>query len=79
MLDWAALNTVSIACPHGDLLPERSRRHDYAAAAVAEEDVRAVGFGEPRRAFEEFFGIHDVDQIEISDVEKKFGESPASH
>ena len=68
MLDWAALNTVSIACSHGDFLPERSRRHDYAAAAVAEEDVSAVGFGQPRRAIEEFLGIHDGDQIEISDV-----------
>ena len=58
MLDWAALNTVSIACSHGDFLPERSRRHYYAAAAVAEEDVSAVGFGEPRRALVEFFCVH---------------------
>ena len=36
-----------------------SRRDDNAAIVVAEDDVGAVGFGETRRALEEFFGIHD--------------------
>ena len=30
------------------------------AIVVAEEDVRAVGLGEARRALEEFLGIHDL-------------------
>ena len=52
------MNAVSVACSHGDFLPGRSRRYDDAAIAVVEEDVRAVGFGEPRRALEEFFSVH---------------------
>ena len=36
-----------------------TRRYDKAAIAGGEQDVRAVGFGEARRALEEFFGIHE--------------------
>ena len=57
MLDWAALNAVSIACTHGDFLSRRSGRHDNAAAG-REYDVRAAGLGEPWRGLEEFLGVH---------------------
>ena len=59
LLDWAALNTVSVACSNGDFLAEDARRHDDAAIAVVEEDVCAVGLGEAWCAFKEFFSIHD--------------------
>ena len=42
------------------MVPARSRRHDDAAAAVVEDDVGAVGLGEPWRGLEEFLGIHSL-------------------
>ena len=61
MLDWASLSTSSVACTHGDILAGRSRRYDDAAIAVVKEYVGAVGFGEARRALEEFFCVHEGD------------------
>ena len=58
MLDWAALDAVSVACSDGDFLSRRSRRNDD-AAAVREYDVRAVGLGEAWRGLEEFLGVHE--------------------
>ena len=66
MLDWAALNAVSVACPNGDMVPARTRpytytrRHDDAAVAVVEDDVGAVGLGDSWRGLEELFSVHDL-------------------
>ena len=65
MLDWAALNAVCVACPDGDMVPARPRRHDDAAVAVVEDDVGAVGLGEAWRGLEEFLGIHSLLWIDL--------------
>ena len=64
-LNWAALNTVSVACSHGDVLPGNARRYDNRSIAVVEEDVSAVRFGEARRGLVEFLSVHDQLRFEF--------------
>ena len=59
LLDWAALNAISVACSHGDFRARNAGRDDDAAVAGVEDDVGAVGLGEAWCALVEFLGIHE--------------------
>ena len=64
------MNAVGVACSRGDFRARCARRHDDPAAAVDEDDVGAVGFGEAWRGLVEFLGVH-VFEYQISDFDRK--------